>query len=115
MIAAAKGIPHGTVPCGAGFASRKIHDGLMDGPEGTIELFHGYTYSAHPTACAAGLATLDIYKDEGLLTRGASLAEYWRDALHSLKGLPNVIDIRNVGLMGGIELSPRSDGVGARG
>ena len=67
----------------------------MNGPENQIELFHGYTYSAHPIACAAGLATLDIYKDEGLLTRGASIAEYWRDALHSLKGLPNVIDIRN--------------------
>ena len=81
----AKGITNGTVPCGAVFASRKIHDALMNGPEGTIELFHGYTYSAHPVACAAGLATLDIYKDEGLLTRGASLAEYWRDALHSLQ------------------------------
>ena len=90
LMTTAKGITNGTVPCGAVFASRKIHDGLMNGPEGTIELFHGYTYSAHPVACAAGLATLDIYKDEGLLTRGASLAEYWRDALHSLKGLPNV-------------------------
>ena len=115
MMTTAKGITNGTVPCGAVFASRKIHDGLMNGPEGTIELFHGYTYSAHPVACAAGIATLDIYKDEGLLTRGASLAEYWGDALHSLKGLPNVIDIRNVGLMGAVELSPRSDGVGARG
>jgi beta-alanine--pyruvate transaminase len=115
MMTTAKGITNGTVPCGAVFASRKIHDGLMNGPEGTIELFHGYTYSAHPVACAAGLATLDIYKDEGLLTRGASLAEYWGDALHSLKGLPNVIDIRNVGLMGAVELSPRSDGVGTRG
>src|SRR5437868_7990146 len=115
MMTTAKGITNGTVPCGAVFASRKIHDGLMNGPEGTIELFHGYTYSAHPVACDAGLATLDIYKDEGLLTRGASLAEYWRDALHSLKGLPNVIDTRNVGLMGEVELSPPSDGVGARG
>src|SRR5215218_6604845 len=115
LMTTAKGITNGTVPCGAVFASRKIHDGLMNGPEGTIELFHGYTYSAHPVACAAGLATLDIYKDEGLLTRGASLAEYWRDALHSLKGLPNVIDIRNVGLMGAVELSPRGDGVGTRG
>src|SRR5207249_11184763 len=97
LMTTAKGITNGTVPCGAVFASRKIHDGLMTGPEGMIELFHGYTYSAHPVACAAGLATLDIYKDEGLLTRGATLVEYWRDALHSLKGLPNVIDIRNVG------------------
>src|SRR4051794_19415502 len=115
MMTTAKGITNGTVPCGAVFASRKIHDGLMNGPEGTIELFHGYTYSAHPVACAAGLATLDIYKDEGLLTRGASMAEYWRDALHSLKGLPNVVDIRNVGLMGAVEVAPRSEGVGARG
>jgi beta-alanine--pyruvate transaminase len=115
LMTTAKGITNGTVPCGAVFASRKIHDALMNGPEGTIELFHGYTYSAHPTACAAGLATLDIYKDEGLLTRGASMAEYWRDALHSLKGLPNVVDIRNVGLMGAVEVAPRSEGVGARG
>ena len=67
LMTTAKGITNGTVPCAAVFASRKIHDGLMNGPEGTIELFHGYTYSAHPVACAAGLATLDIYKDEGLL------------------------------------------------
>ncbi|MGX9425060.1 MULTISPECIES: aspartate aminotransferase family protein [Bradyrhizobium] len=115
LMTTAKGITNGTVPCGAVFASRKIYDGLMTGPESQIELFHGYTYSAHPVACAAGLATLDIYKDEGLLTRGASLAAYWRDALHQLKGLPNVIDIRNVGLMGAIEVAPRKDGVGARG
>src|SRR5258705_8246979 len=115
LMTMAKGITNGTVPCGAVFASRKIHDALMNGPEGMIELFHGYTYSAHPVACAAGLATPDIYKDEGRLTRGASMAEYWRDALHSLKGLPNVVDIRNVGLMGAVEVAPRSDGVGARG
>ena len=115
MMTTAKGITNGTVPCGAVFASRKVHDGLMTGPEGTIELFHGYTYSAHPVACAAGIATLDIYKDEGLLTRGASMAEYWRDALHSLKGLPNVIDIRNIGLMGAVEVAPRKDAVAARG
>ena len=116
MMTTAKGITNGTVPCGAVFASRHVHDALMTGPEGTIGLFHGYTYSAHPTACAAGLATLDIYKDEGLLTRGASIArDTWRDALHSLKGLPNVIDIRNVGLMGAVEVAPRKEGVAARG
>jgi beta-alanine--pyruvate transaminase len=115
LMTTAKGITNGTVPCGAVFASRKVHDGLMTGPESQIELFHGYTYSAHPVACAAGLATLDIYKDEGLLTRAASIADYWRDALHSLKGLPNVIDIRNCGLMGAVELSPREGVVGARG
>ena len=115
MMTTAKGITNGTVPCGAVFASRKIHDALMNGPEGTIELFHGYTYSAHPIACAAGLATLDIYKDEGLLTRGASIAEYWRDALHSLKGLPNVVDIRNVGLMGAVEVAAAQGRRRARG
>ena len=87
----------------------------MTGPQSQIELFHGYTYSAHPVACAAGIATLDIYKDEGLLTRAATLADYWQDALHSLKGLPNVIDIRNEGLMGAVELIARKDAVGARG
>jgi beta-alanine--pyruvate transaminase len=115
LMTTAKGITNGTVPCGAVFASRKVYDGMMNGPENQIELFHGYTYSAHPVACAAGIATLDIYKDEGLLTRGASLAEYWRDALHSLKGLPNVVDIRNCGLMGAVELAPRDGVVGARG
>jgi len=115
MMTTAKGITNGAVPCGAVFASRKVHDGLMTGPESQIELFHGYTYSAHPVACAAGLATLDIYKDEGLLTRGAKFTGYWRDALHALKGLPNVIDIRNVGLMGAVELAPRKDAPGARG
>jgi beta-alanine--pyruvate transaminase len=115
MMTTAKGITNGSVPCGAVFSSRKVHDGLMVGPQSQIELFHGYTYSAHPVACAAGLATLDIYKNEGLLTRGAQLADYWRDALHALKGLPNVIDIRNVGLMGAVELAPRKDAVGARG
>jgi beta-alanine--pyruvate transaminase len=115
LMTTAKGITNGTVPCGAVFASRKIHDALMTGPQGQIELFHGYTYSAHPVACAAGLATLDIYKDEGLLTRGATLAEYWRDALQQLKGLPNLIDIRNLGMMGAVELAPRKDAAGARG
>ena len=80
-----------------------------------IELFHGYTYSAHPVACAAGIATLDIYKNEGLLTRGASISDYWRDALHALRDLPNVIDIRNCGLMGAVELAPRKDAPAARG
>ena len=115
LMTTAKGITNGSIPCGAVFASRKVHDGLMTGPESQIELFHGYTYSAHPTACAAGLATLDIYKDEGLLTRGAQLADHWQNALHAHKGLPNVIDIRNVGLMGAVELAPRKDAVGARG
>jgi beta-alanine--pyruvate transaminase len=115
MMTTAKGITNGTIPCGAVFASRKIYDALMTGPQSQIELFHGYTYSAHPVACAAGLATLDIYKDEGLLTRAGTLSGYFGDALHQLKGLPNVIDIRNEGLMGAVELAPRAEGVGARG
>ena len=86
---------------GAVFAQRKIYDAFMQGPENAIELFHGYTYSAHPVACAAGLATLDIYRAEGLLTRAATLAPDWEDAVHSLRGLPHVIDMRNYGLIGG--------------
>src|ERR1700686_4027860 len=91
LICSAKGITNGTVPMGAVFASRKIHDALMTGPASQIELFHGYTYSAHPVACAAGIATLEIYQKEGLLTRGSALTDHWQDAMHSLRGLPNVI------------------------
>jgi beta-alanine--pyruvate transaminase len=115
MMATAKAITNGAVPCGAVFAGRHIYDTMMNGPEGQIELFHGYTYSAHPVACAAGIATLDIYKSEGLLTRAASLADYWCEALHTLRDLPNVIDIRNCGLMGAVELAPRKDAPAARG
>jgi beta-alanine--pyruvate transaminase len=106
LMTAAKGLTNGCVPMGAVFASDKIHDAFMNGPEHLIEFFHGYTYSAHPLACAAALATLETYADEGLLTRAGQLGGYFADALHSLKGLPNVIDIRNVGLVGGVELSP---------
>jgi beta-alanine--pyruvate transaminase len=106
MVVTAKGLTNGVVPMGAVFVKKKIYDALMDAPENTIELFHGYTYSGHPVACAAALGTLDTYEEEGLLTRGASLAQYWEDALHSLKGLPHVIDIRNLGLIGAIELEP---------
>jgi len=106
MITTAKGLTNGAVPAGAVFVSRAVHDAFMTGPEGAIELFHGYTYSAHPVACAAGLATLDIYAREGLLTRAAAMAQYWEDAVHSLRGLPHVIDVRNYGLIAGIELEP---------
>jgi beta-alanine--pyruvate transaminase len=115
LITSAKGITNGVVPMGAVFASRAVHDALMTGPASQIELFHGYTYSAHPVACAAGIATLEIYRKEGLLTRGAELTEYWQDAMHSLRGLPNVIDVRAIGLVAGVELSSRPDAVGARG
>ena len=93
-------------PKGAVMVSAEIHDTFMQGPEHLIEFFHGYTYSGNPVASAAGLATLETYKEEGLLTRGAALAKVWEDALHSLKGLPHVIDIRNIGLVGAIELEP---------
>ncbi len=106
LMTVAKGLTNGCVPMGAVFATSKIHDAFMNGPEHLIEFFHGYTYSAHPLACAAALATLETYADDGLLTRAAQLEGYFADALHSLKGLPNVIDIRNIGLVGGVELSP---------
>ena len=114
LVTTAKGLTNGAIPMGAVFASRKVHDGLMTGPENAIELFHGYTYSGHPVASAAGLATLEIYAEEGLLTRGAGLADHWQEALHSLKGVSNVIDIRNLGLVGAIELSSREGAPGAR-
>ncbi len=115
LVTTAKGLTNGAIPMGAVFASRKVHDGLMTGPDNQIELFHGYTYSGHPVACAAGLATLDIYQEEGLLERGAALAGHWQEALHSLKGLPHVLDIRNLGLVGAIELAPRDGAPGTRG
>ncbi|MCQ3828604.1 aspartate aminotransferase family protein [Microbulbifer elongatus] len=106
MITSAKGITNATVPLGAVFVSDKIYNTVMDAAaEGMVELFHGYTYSAHPVACAAGMATLDIYDREGLLTRaGGDIGSYWENALHSLADLDNVIDVRNYGLVGAIEL-----------
>jgi beta-alanine--pyruvate transaminase len=114
IMTTAKGITNGVIPMGAVFASRKVHDALMTGPGNQIELFHGYTYSAHPVACAAGLATLGIYQSEGLLTRGATLAPHWQETMHGLRDLPHVIDIRTIGLVAGIELSSRPDAAGAR-
>jgi beta-alanine--pyruvate transaminase len=114
MITSAKGLTNGAMPMGAVFVRKHIYDAFMNGPEGAIELFHGYTYSAHPAACAAGLATQEIYEREGLLTRAATLAKTWEDAVHSLREAPNVIDIRNIGLVAGIELAPRAGAPGAR-
>ncbi|MCW6533885.1 aspartate aminotransferase family protein [Sphingomonas lycopersici] len=114
LMTTAKGLTNGVFPMGAVFARRAIHDALMTGPENAIELFHGYTYSGHPAGCAAGLATLDIYAEEGLLTRGATLGDYWRDAMHTLRAAPHVIDIRTLGLVAGIELRSRPDAAGAR-
>ena len=91
---------------GAVFVRDEIHDAFMNGPEELIEFFHGYTYSGNPVAAAAALGTLDTYEDEGLLTRGTDLAKYWEDSLHSLADHPYVIDIRNIGLIGAIELQP---------
>jgi len=104
IITTAKGLTSGVVPMGAVFCTKSIYEAFMTGPDHMIELFHGYTYSAHPIACAAALATLDTYDEEGLLTRAADLAQYWEDGLHSLKDCPHVIDIRNLGLIGAIEL-----------
>jgi beta-alanine--pyruvate transaminase len=114
MITAAKGLTNGCVPMGAVFVADKIHEAFMHGPENVIELFHGYTYSGHPLACAAALATLDTYAEEGLFERAIELETYWADAIHALRSQPNVIDIRNIGLIGAIELAPRSGAPGAR-
>ncbi|WP_025661594.1 aspartate aminotransferase family protein [Rhizobium sp. IBUN] len=114
LVTTAKGLTNGAIPMGAVFARRKVYDALMVGPESQIELFHGYTYSGHPVASAAGIATLEIYEEEGLLTRAASLTDTWQEALHSLKGLRHVVDIRNLGLVGAIELASRDGAPGAR-
>ena len=106
LMTVAKGLTNGCVPMGAVFARQSVHDVFMNGPEHLIEFFHGYTYSAHPLACAAALGTLDTYEEDGLLTRAAEMEGYFADQLHSLRGEPNVIDVRNVGLVGGVELTP---------
>ena len=106
IMVTAKGLTNGVIPMGAVLVTSEIHDAFMTGPEHAIEFMHGYTYSGNPMAAAAGLATLETYRDEGLLTRGAEIGGYFADALHSLKGEPNVIDIRNIGLVGAIELQP---------
>jgi beta-alanine--pyruvate transaminase len=105
MITCAKGLTNGVIPMGAVLATAAIHDAFMTGPEHAIELFHGYTYSGNPVASAAGLATLETYREEGLFERAAELAPYWEDALHSLRDLPHVIDVRNIGLVGAVELA----------
>ncbi|MGH6674407.1 MAG: aspartate aminotransferase family protein [Xanthobacteraceae bacterium] len=114
LIAFAKGVTSGSVPMGGVIARQGVYDAFMRGPEQTIELFHGYTYSAHPLACAAGLATLDFYRDERLFERARALEPLFADAAMALKGLPGVLDIRTVGLVAGIDLASRPAGVGAR-
>ena len=113
MMTTAKGITNGTVPMGAVFSKKFIHDAFMEAPAG-IELFHGYTYSGHPLACAASLATLEVFEEQGILENAKALQPYWEDAVHSLRGLPHVIDIRTIGLVAGIELESIPGKPGAR-
>ncbi|MDE3739271.1 beta-alanine--pyruvate transaminase [Metapseudomonas resinovorans] len=115
IITCAKGLTNGAIPMGAVFVAEAIYQAFMQGPESAIEFFHGYTYSGHPVACAAALATLDIYQGERLFERAIELESYWQDALLSLKDLPNVIDIRAAGLVGGVQLAPSAEGIGKRG
>jgi beta-alanine--pyruvate transaminase len=114
MITFAKGVNSGTVPMGGVLVRKGIHDAFMKGDDPVIELFHGYTYSGHPLACASALAAQDIYRDEKLFERAKALEPAWADAIHSLKGLPNVLDIRSIGLVGAIDLASRPDAVGRR-
>ena len=113
LFTTAKGLTNGTVPMGAVFIRDALYEAFMQGPEG-IELFHGYTYSGHPLACAAGLGTLDTYAEEGLLKRASELEKYWEDAAHALKGTRHVVDIRNCGLIAAVELEPRPGAPGRR-
>jgi beta-alanine--pyruvate transaminase len=114
MITFAKGVNSGTVPMGGVIVRKGIHDAFMKGPDHVIELFHGYTYSAHPLACAAALATQDIYREEKLFERARGLEDTWADAIFSMKSLPNVVDIRTLGLVAAIDLASKPDAFGAR-
>jgi beta-alanine--pyruvate transaminase len=115
IVTCAKGMTNGAVPMGGVILKDFVFDAFMAGSPEVIELFHGYTYSGHPLACAAGLAALDVYQELGLFARTAAIAPGWEDALHGLKGEPHVADIRNIGLLGVVELSPRAGEPGARG
>jgi len=114
MITVAKGITNAAVPMGAVLVHTRIHEAVVETAPPGIELFHGYTYSGHPLACAAGLATLDVYEREGLFARAADLAPYWEEAVHRLDGAPHVVDVRNIGLVGAVEVAPRDARPGAR-
>jgi beta-alanine--pyruvate transaminase len=114
LMTVAKGITNASVPMGAVFVRRDIYETVINATEQGIEFFHGYTYSGHPLACAAALATLGVYRDEGLFERAASLAPYFEDAVHSLRSAPNVVDIRNLGVVAGIELASRQGKPGTR-
>ena len=114
IMTVAKGLTNGSVPMGAACVRHDVYDTVVKSAAPGIEFFHGYTYSGHPLAAAAGLAALDVYEHEDLFARAASLSGYWEDAVHALAGLPHVVDLRNLGLMGAIELSPRTGAPGAR-
>ena len=115
IITTAKGLTNGVVPMGAVIVRNDIHETLMHGPDHMVELFHGYTYSGHPVAAAAGLATLQVYREEDSFARALGLEPAFEEAIHAFRGAPHVVDIRNFGLMGGIELAPREGAPGARG
>jgi beta-alanine--pyruvate transaminase len=115
IIVFAKGVTNGAVPMGGVIVSEKIHDAFMQGPEDSIELFHGHTYSAHPLACAAAIACLDVYRDDKLFERARVLEPAFEDAVHSLRDAPHVVDIRNVGLAAGIDIAPDLSHPGRRG
>lgn len=115
IITTAKGLTNGVIPMGAVLVRKDIHDALMTGPAQTIELFHGYTYSGHPVATAAAMATLDVYEQEGTFEKARSLEPIFEEAIHALANHPKVIDVRNFGLMGAVELAPRDDAPGGRG
>jgi beta-alanine--pyruvate transaminase len=114
MITMAKGLTSGSVPMGAVSVRKHVYDAFMNGPVGAIEFFHGYTYSGHPLAAAAGIATLDIYRDDHLFERAAEMAPLLEEAVHQLRGSPHVVDVRNIGLVAGIELEPRAGAPTAR-
>jgi len=115
ILTCAKGLTNGAIPMGAVFVAERLYDAFMQGPESVIEFFHGYTYSGHPVACAAALATQQIYQQENLFQKAIDLEPYWQEALFSLRDLPNVIDIRTVGLVAGVQFAAHADGVGKRG
>ncbi len=115
MITCAKGLTSGTVPMGAVMVKKNMYDAFQQGDPKAIDLFHGYTYTAHPLAAAAAIASMDVYHKEGLIERAAGMASYWEEALHSLQGVGSIIDIRTIGLMAGIEMESRKGKIGARG
>lgn len=114
LITCAKGMTNGAVPMGGVIASRGVYDAFMHGPEAAVELMHGYTYSGHPLACAAGLAAIETYEQEGLFERGPEICATWENIIHQLKGAPHICDIRSIGLLAAIELTSREGAVGAR-